>query len=113
MTEQVTITPQAGLDANDDPLPAATPFTVAGLVAPGDSTTRPGADGDLDQIAFTVYLPLKIKGTTGWTRTTTALTDNFTVTVRGQVCVGRAKEWDVNGRGGVVVLATADTGTTP
>lgn len=113
MTETVTITPQAGFDANDDPLPASTPFQVSGRVAPGDTTMSPGAEGDLDQVEFTVYLPLKIKLNGGWTYTSTALTDNFRITVRGQVCLGRAQEWNLHGRGGVVVLATADTGTTP
>lgn len=111
MTETVTITPQAGVDDNSDPLPAEAPFTVTGYVAPGNTTKTPGNEGNLDEVAFTVYLPLKIKRRSSWVRTTTALTDNFTITVRGQVCVGRAQEWDQCGRGGVVVLATADTGT--
>lgn len=111
MTETVTITPQAGVDDNSDPLPAAAPFTMTGFVAPGNTTTTPGNDGNLDEVTFTVYLPLKIKRSYQWVRTTTAMTDNFTITVRGQVCVGRAQEWDQCGRGGVVVLATADTGT--
>lgn len=113
MTEQVTITPQAGLDANDDPLPAGTPFTLYGLVAPGNTSTMPGPDGDLDAVAFTVYLPLRCKLAGSWVRTATALTEAFTITVRGNVCVGRAKEWDEGGRGGVEVLATAKTGATP
>lgn len=113
MTEQVTITPQAGIDANDDPLPAGDPFTLDGLVAPGDSSTFPGADGDLDSVEFTVYVPLRVKRAGEWVRTVAALTDNFTITVRGQVCGGRAKEWDEGGRGGVEVLATAKTGATP
>lgn len=113
MTEQVTITPQAGLDAYDNPLPAGTPFTLSALVAPGNTTVAPGADGDLDRVEFTVYLPLKVKRFGVWVRTVTALTEAFTVTVRGQVCVGRAKEWEQAGRGGVEVLATAATGATP
>ena len=111
MTETVTITPQAGVDDNSDPLPAATPFTMTGFVAPGNTTTTPGNDGNLDEVTFTVYLPLKIKRSYQWVRTATAMTDNFTITVRGQACVGRAQEWNQCGRGGVVVLATADTGT--
>ena len=113
MTETVTITPQAGVDDNDDPLPAASAFSVVGYVAPGNSTVRYGADGDLDQVQFTVYLPLKIKLRGAWARTMTALTDNFTITVRDQICTGRAQEWDQCGRGGVVILASANTGTTP
>lgn len=113
MTEAVTITPQAGMDAEDNPLPAGEPFTVSGLVAPENSSVEPGVDGDLDAVTFTVYLPLTIKTPDGWVRTVTALTDNFHITVRGQVCVGRVKEWDVGGRGGVVVAASAMTGVTP
>lgn len=113
MTETVTITPQGGFDANNDPVADATPFTVTGYVAPGNTTLKPGAEGDLDQVEFTVYLPLKIKRSYRWVRTATALTDNFHITVRGQTCLGRAQEWDQCGRGGVVVLATADTGATP
>lgn len=113
MSEQVTVTPQSGLDDNDDPIEADEEFTVFGLVAPGASRVDLGADGDLDAVEFTVYLPLRIKLTAGWVRTTTALTDNFTITVRGQVCRGRAKEWDLNGLGGVEILASAMTGATP
>lgn len=113
MSEQVTITPQAGLDANDDPLPAGTPFTLSALVAPTGTSVDLGPDGSRDSAAFTVYLPLKVKLPSGWVRTATALTDNFTVTVRGQECVGRAREWDEGGRGGVEVLAIAETGATP
>jgi len=112
VSEILTITPQAGLDANDDPLPASTPFTLRGLVAPTNTTVQPGADGNLDEVDFTIYLPLKIKQPSGWTRTSALLTNNFTVTVRGQVCIGRAREWDEGGRGGVEVLATAKAGIT-
>lgn len=113
MTEKVTITAQGGFDAYDNPLPAGSPFTVSGIVAPGDTSVAPGADGDLDSVAFTVYLPLRIKVSGVWVRTVTALTDAFTVTVRGQVCVGRAKEWEQAGRGGVEIVAIAATGATP
>jgi hypothetical protein len=113
VTEQVTITPQAGFDAYDDPLPAGAPFQLSALVAPGDTSVQPGADGDLDTVGFTVYLPLRVKRPGGWVRTVTALTENFTITVRGQVCLGRVKEWDEGGRGGVEILATAATGATP
>ncbi len=112
--EQVTVTPQGGVDAHDNPLPAGDPFNVPALVAPGNTAARPGADGDLEEADFTLYLPLQIIDTAGIpVRTVEALTDEFTVTVRGQVCKGRAKEWDVDGRGGVEVLAVAASGATP
>lgn len=110
MSEPVIITPQAGMDAYDNPLPAGTPFTLTALVAPGDTTKKYGPDGNADDVQFTVYLPLRFKRPSGWVRTATALTDNFTITVRGQTCRGRAKEWTEGGRGGVEVLAIAYTG---
>ena len=113
MTETVTITPQSGLDAHDDPIAAGTPFTLNAMVAPGNTALRPGADGSLDTVAFTVFLPLKIYVDASWVNTVSALTDNFTITVRSQVCVGRVREWNVAGRGGIEVLATAATGATP
>lgn len=113
MSEEVTITPQAGLDAYDNPQTAGQPFTLRGLVAPGTTTTDPGADGSLDTVEFTVYLPLRFKNSSGWVRTASALTESFTVTVRGKSCVGRAREWLEGGRGGVEIIATAHTGATP
>lgn len=123
MSETVTVTPQYGLDANDDPITAPSgasgasgstgAVNLTALVAPGNTTVKPGADGQLDTVAFTVYLPLKVQVSGQWVRTSSVLTDNFTITVRGQVCLGRAKEWDLNGRGGIEVLATALTGATP
>jgi hypothetical protein len=101
------------MDAHDNPLPAGTPFAVDALVAPGNTAVEPGADGDLDTVSFTAYLPLRVKRNGAWVRTVTVLTDNFTILVRGQVCVGRAKEWEQAGRGGVEVLAFAATGATP
>lgn len=112
MSEAVTITPQTGMDEYDNPSPAGTPFTLHALVAPGDTTKKYGADGNDDRVQFTVYLPLRLKISSRWVRTVTALTDNFLITVRGQTCLGRAKEWVEGSRGGVEVLASADTGTT-
>ncbi|HQC78414.1 MAG TPA: hypothetical protein PLH92_17045 [Mycobacterium sp.] len=113
MSEAVVITPRSGIDANDDPLPAGDPVTLRGLVAPGNTLIKPGADSDLDVVDFIVYLPLMVSRPTGWVRTSTLLTENFTITIRDQVCVGRVKVWDENGRGGVEVLASAKSGATP
>lgn len=113
MTEVVIITPQVGIDANDDPLPGGEPFSVHALVAPGNTTVRPGADGQLDVVEFTAYLPLRIKAAEGWVRTSTLLTDKFTITIRDQECVGRAREWNDGGRGGIEVLASIKSGATP
>lgn len=113
MSETVTITPEVGIDANDDPLPGGTPFSLSALVAPGNTTVRPGADGQLDSVDFTAYLPLRIRTDAGWVRTSSLLTANFTITIRDQVCVGRVREWNENGRGGIEVLATIKSGATP
>ena len=112
-TEPVTITPQSGLDEHDDPLPAGTPFTVNALVAPGNTTLRPGADAELDQADYTLYMPLRVEVGGKWVQTAIVLTEEFTVTVRGRVCVGRVKDWDLSGRGGLEVLASSKTGGTP
>jgi len=118
VSEPVTITPQTGgLDANDDPLPTGAPggpVTVRGHVAPGNTTLSAGADATLDAVDFTIYLPLRVRQPGGWVRTIALCGKNFTVTVRGQLCTGRAREWDLGaGRGGVEVLASARTGATP
>ena len=113
MTEIVTITPQVGIDANDNPVAGGTPFTLPARVAPGNTTVRPGADGQLDTADFTAYLPLKVKGASGWVSTSSLLTDKFTITIRNQVCVGRAREWNENGRGAIEVLASIKSGATP
>lgn len=113
MTELVTITPNVGVDANDDPLPGGTPFTVAALIAPDATGIRPGPDGQLDSVAFMAYLPLRIRRPSGWVATSSLLTPNFTITIRGQVCVGRAREWNENGRGGIEVVASIKSGATP
>lgn len=113
MTESVTVTPQADMDAYDNPGTAGDPFTIQALVAPGNTTLKYGVDGSLDTVAFTVYMPLMIRQDDAWVSTAAALTDNFTITVRGQVCVGRVREWNLGGRGGIEVLATAATGSTP
>ena len=113
MTETVTVTPQAKIDDNDNPVAASAPFTIEALIAPGNTTVRPGADGQLDTVDFTAYLPLTIRKSTGWVRTSSLLTDKFTITIRDQVCVGRAREWNDNGRGGIEVLASVKSGATP
>lgn len=110
MTETVTVTPQSGLDAYDNPQTAGTPITLRAMVAPTDTSVEPGPDGNLDTVAFTVYLPLRIKQGSAWVRTVSALTESFTIAVRGRTCVGRAREWNEGGRGGVEVLATSETG---
>jgi hypothetical protein len=113
VSERVTITPQVGVDANDDPLPGGVPFDVWALIAPGNTAVRYGADSQLDSVDFTAYLPLRVRQPSGWVAVSSLLTDNFTITIRDQVCVGRAREWNENGRGGIEILASIRSGATP
>lgn len=113
MTELVTITPDAGLDAKGNPTPGGTPLTLTPLeVAPGNTALAYGIGGDLDSVEFTVYLPLRarIGDPPAWTAVDEAATQNFSILVRGRYCRGRAQRWESGGRGGVVVLAHSATG---
>lgn len=115
MSEPVVVTPQAGRDRKGDPLPAVgDPFTLHGIVAPGNTTRSYGAGGDLEEADFTIFFPLRIRrevsGEWGWVSVAELLINDFTVTLRGKTCVGRIQDWNEGGRGGVVVLALAATG---
>lgn len=113
MTELVTITPDAGLDAKGNPQPGGTPFEVSALeVAPGNTLLAYGIGGDLDSVEFTVYLPLRIRmgDPAVWTAVDEAATQNFSILVRGRYCRGRVQRWESGGRGGIAVLCTSATG---
>jgi hypothetical protein len=114
VSEPVIITPLAGRDTSGDPLPLGDPFTLYGLVAPGNTTRTYQAGGDLEEADFTIHFPARVRreadGEWGWAPVASLLPDDFTVEVRGQVCDGRAQVWDEAGRGGVVVLASSATG---
>lgn len=115
MTEQVTITPGGGSDSKGNPKPTGTPFTVPALeIAPGNTQLRFGVGGDLDNVEFTVFLPLRVRTGEGVDRklrpTVEVCTDTFSVLVRGRQCRGRLQEWNSGGQGGVVVLCESATG---
>lgn len=104
MTETVTVTPQAGFDADGDPIPAGDPVTLTPLqIAPGNTAQLFTTDGMLDTADFTVYLALRDEG---------AVSDDDQITVRGRLCRARVQVWKSprSQFGGVVVLCKSATG---
>ncbi|MDD7812621.1 hypothetical protein PP713_08640 [Mycobacterium sp. CSUR Q5927] len=116
MAETVTVTPRPGqLDANNDPLPAGEPITLTPLlIAPGNTVLKYGVGGDLDDVQFTVYLPLQVRRGNNLVPIETLVADDDQITVRGRECMARVKVWrsPQRGLGGAVVLARAATGAT-
>lgn len=113
MSETVTVTPQSGTNSDGDPMPAGTPFDVVAMeIAPGNTLLRYGIGGDLDNVDFTAYLPLRVKTAVDadYQTTVSALTDDFRILVRGRDCLGRVQEWNSSGQGGVVVLCHSARG---
>ena len=112
MTEQVTITPMGGQNADGDPLPDGASFAVTAFeVAPGNTLLEFGIGGDLDSVDFTAYLPLRFRDVGGfWSPLADRLAAPFRVDVRGRSCIGRAQEWNSGGRGGIAVLCHSATG---
>jgi hypothetical protein len=103
MSETVTVTPRFDNDLNGDPVADGVPYTLtARAVAPGNTMISYGAGGDLDDVEFTVFLPLG-----------SVISNGYKITVRGRDCVARVQVWDSawnTGRGGVIVLAKSTTG---
>lgn len=116
MSEPVVITPQAGRDRKGNPLPAGVPFTLNGRVAPGNTARTYGPGGDLEEVDFTIYFPLRARRQNPttlewrWEDVAELLTEDFTVTLRGTTCAARVQNWNDGGRGGIVVLAKSATG---
>lgn len=117
MSEPVIITPAPGRDLKGNPVaPVGEPFTVLGLVAPGNTARTYVEGGDLEEIAYTIYFTARVRQHNeatdewSWQRIADLLPENFTATLRGSVCPARVQVWDEGGRGGVVVLASAATG---
>lgn len=103
--ETVTVTPQAGLDDDGDPIAGGGPVAVEAItVAPGNTTLSYNDQGDLDSAEFTVYLPLG-----------SPVSDDDLITVRGKTCRARVQEWRDPWPGevsldGMVVLCKSVTG---
>ena len=104
MTETVLVTPRHPRDANGDEPAAGSPYSLTPLaVAPGFTNRRFGDVGDVDEVAFTVYLALADEA---------KIADNYGIRVRGRDCLARVQVWRSpwSGRGGVVVLAKTAAG---
>lgn len=113
MTETVTVTPAGGIDSNGDPQATGTPITLTPLeVAPGNLLLRYGAGGDLTDVEFTVYLPLRILIDGTWTEMDTLIATGDQIEVRGRRCIAFVQVWKSQrgNRGGVAVLARSKTG---
>ena len=83
MTEQVTVTPLAGLNSDGDPIPGGTPVVLNAIfVAPGNTSLRLTESGDVDSAEFTVYLPIDAP-----------IHDDDLITVRDKPCFARVREW--------------------
>jgi hypothetical protein len=80
--EQVRVTPRGARDHTGQPTAGATPaFDVLALaVTPGNSTRRFGVMGDVDEVEFTVALPIEIP-----------IKDNDGITVRGRFGLVRVR----------------------
>lgn len=113
MSEKVTITPLAGRrDSDGDAVGAGgTPFTLNGLVAPGNTVERRGTGGETEKVDFTFLTQQpRVKIGVDFVPVETALTDNFDITIRGARCRGRLQKWSEGGLGGLVIVATSATG---
>jgi hypothetical protein len=105
MTEQVTVTPQSGLDSDGDPIAAGVPVVLDAIaVAPGNTSFRVGDDSELDSAESTVYLPVG-----------SPVSDDDLILVRGRACLARVQEWRDPWAGlepldGLVVLCKSVTG---
>jgi hypothetical protein len=102
MSETVTVTPRSDRDDDGNPVANGSPVTLsARAIAPGNTTVRYTESGNVDNVAFTVFLRLGA-----------AVKDGDLIKVRNQTCVARVQEWRSpwSNRGGVVVLAESVTG---
>lgn len=114
MAETVVVTAPKGFDSGGNPTGGGSPVTLTPLeVAPGNTVLSLGVGGDLDDVEFTVYLPLRVKVGADWVATDTLVEDDASITVRTRECRARVQVWRSQRsatRGGVVVLCRSATG---
>ena len=113
MKETVTITPTVGNDDNGDPVAPGAPITLTPLeIAPGNMVRRYGKGGDLTDVEFTVYFPLRIRTANNtFTPVDEVIHDGDVITVRGRTCSVLLEVWRSGGyRGGAAVLARSRSG---
>lgn len=113
MSETVTITPTVGNDSDGDPVAPGAPITITPLkVAPGNMLVKYGKGGDLTDVEFTVYLPLRVRTDIDTlTPVDEVIHDGDEIVVRGRTCVALVEVWRPGGyRGGAAVLARSRSG---
>lgn len=114
MTETVTVIQLSGNDSDGDPVEPGEPLTVTPLeIAPGNMLIRYGTGGDLTDVEFTVYLPLRVPGASGYVDTDTVVRTGDEIEVRGRRCTALVQTWRSQrggDRGGVAVLARSRSG---
>lgn len=114
MSESVQITPQSGNDTDGDPIAPGEPIDLVPLeIAPGNMLLKYGAGGDLNDVEFTVYLPLRVKSGETYTDITEVIRDGDEIVVRGRRCTAMVQIWRSQrdgGRGGAAVLARSRSG---
>jgi hypothetical protein len=115
VTETVTISAVVGNDSDGDPALPAEPITLAPLeISPGNMLQKYGKGGDLTDVEFTVYFPLRVRTDVNeWTETVDVVKDGDEIVVRGKTCVALVELWQSGrggSRGGVAVLARSRTG---
>jgi hypothetical protein len=115
VSESVTVIPaRLGNDANGDPYPQGAPVALSPLeIAPGNALLRYGIGGDLIDVAFTVFFPLRVQTKAGYADAETVIRNGDEIVVRGRKCLAAVEVWRSqrsSTRGGVVVLARAVSG---
>ena len=116
MAETVTVTPGVGWDSDANPTTPGTPVVLTPwAVAPGNTLLVYGVGGDVDDVEFTVYLPLRTRvetspGLFAYAATQSLIPDESRINVRGRDCVARPQVWELRGRGGLAVLCQSKTG---
>jgi hypothetical protein len=115
VTETVTITSTSGNDSNGDPIAQIQSITLTPLeIAPGNMLRKYGTGGDLTDVEFTVYFPLRVRvGQNDYTDTANVVMNGDEIVVRGKTCTALVELWQSSRggmRGGVAVLARSRTG---
>jgi hypothetical protein len=115
MTETISVLGAIGNDTDGDPITVDDPVTLTPLeIAPGNALMRFGKGGDLTDVEFTVYFPLRVRtGADEWSEVDTLIHDGDEIEVRGRRCLAMVQVWrSRNGgaRGGVAVLARSKSG---
>lgn len=114
MIETVTVTPQSDHNSDGDPVAPGDPIQLRALeIAPGNLLINYGMGGDLVDVQFTVFLPLRSRTDIDtWTATETLVKTGDLITVRDKPCVALVQVWKASrgNRGGIAVLARSRTG---